>query len=261
MVTYIKPHTILRNTVDYYWMEKHSQTTCKMLPDASTSIVFNFGNPIVVQINNMRKLLKGHFLYGAQSGYSIVSFENSVIVGIKFKQGGATNLIKDSMHKYKNSVVSLTDTPASKIAFLADKITGFLDEKLIKKIFDYYLLLNVDMLEGASETFSIACKLIKQTDIKTITQICEHCSCSNKHLITLFNSRVGLSPGLVLRINKFVNVLDAIHNKKFITWPQLALDCNYYDQAHLINEFKRFSGITPVKYLNENNTKGLRVFS
>lgn len=261
MVTYIKPHTILRNTVDYYWIEKQWCSACKMLPDASTRIIFNFGDSIVVSTNKINKSLKGHFLFGAQSGYSTISYSNSVIVGIKFKQGGATNFIKDSMRKYTNKVVSLNDTPASQIASLFKKIEASLNEKMIKKIFDYYLLLNVDMIEGASEIFNNACKFIKQPEIKTINQICEKCNCSNKHLITLFNDRVGLSPGLVLRINKFVRVINSINNGSFMTWPQLALDCNYYDQAHLINEFKRFSGITPLKYLNDNNTRGLRVFS
>ena len=31
-------------------------------------------------------------------------------------------------------------------------------------------------------------------------------------------------------------------------WPELALDCGFYDQSHLANEFRAFSGISPTTY-------------
>jgi AraC-like DNA-binding protein len=31
-------------------------------------------------------------------------------------------------------------------------------------------------------------------------------------------------------------------------WAQIGADCGYYDQAHLIREFKQFAGMTPGQY-------------
>ncbi len=44
-----------------------------------------------------------------------------------------------------------------------------------------------------------------------------------------------------------------------VNWPEIAYECQYYDQAHLINEFKSFSGLSPKKYFENENAKGLRV--
>ena len=32
-------------------------------------------------------------------------------------------------------------------------------------------------------------------------------------------------------------------------WADLALRCGYYDQSHFINDFKSFSGLSPVEFL------------
>ncbi len=34
-----------------------------------------------------------------------------------------------------------------------------------------------------------------------------------------------------------------------IRWTDLALGCGYYDQPHFINEFRSFSGLSPLEFL------------
>jgi AraC-like DNA-binding protein len=38
-----------------------------------------------------------------------------------------------------------------------------------------------------------------------------------------------------------------------VNWAGLAVDCGYYDQAHFIDDFKNFSGFTPLSYLSRKN--------
>ena len=33
-------------------------------------------------------------------------------------------------------------------------------------------------------------------------------------------------------------------------WSDVALDCGFYDQAHLIHEFRRHANMTPTQYLS-----------
>lgn len=103
--------------------------------------------------------------------------------------------------------------------------------------------------------------------------------CSRRHLITQFHKCFGMTPKMIARISRFHLTLAAIHrleqrdasihvegkpyldcvttdidcrvNPTAIRWTDLALDCGYYDQSHLINEFRAFSGMSPLELLRQ----------
>jgi AraC-like DNA-binding protein len=39
--------------------------------------------------------------------------------------------------------------------------------------------------------------------------------------------------------------------KTTMRWANLALGCGYYDQSHFINEFRSFSGLSPLEFLQQ----------
>jgi AraC-like DNA-binding protein len=67
-------------------------------------------------------------------------------------------------------------------------------------------------------------------------------------MIQLFREHVGLTPKLFCRVRRFRAALDRIENGIPVRWAELAADCGYFDQAHLIRDFRAFAGITPLKY-------------
>lgn len=71
---------------------------------------------------------------------------------------------------------------------------------------------------------------------------------SRKHLGNLFHQQVGLSPKSLARIHRFRGALDLLNRARSeVPWTALAELCGFYDQSHLINEFRRFTGFTPTE--------------
>jgi AraC-like DNA-binding protein len=58
----------------------------------------------------------------------------------------------------------------------------------------------------------------------------------------------GLTPKRLCRILRFRRAVAAAASGARRGWAHLAAQCGYYDQAHLIHEFREFSGYTPAEY-------------
>jgi AraC-like DNA-binding protein len=59
--------------------------------------------------------------------------------------------------------------------------------------------------------------------------------------------RTGLSPKHLARVLRFRNAAQYA-GKQRRDWADVALECGYYDQAHLINEFKELAGVSPTQF-------------
>ena len=71
---------------------------------------------------------------------------------------------------------------------------------------------------------------------------------SAKRFIERFKAEVGVSPKHYCRIRRFQRTVTRAHRGQIVDWPQVALECGYYDQAHFIHEFRSFAGLTPTGY-------------
>lgn len=82
----------------------------------------------------------------------------------------------------------------------------------------------------------------------TIRAISDQVGYSQKHFIHLFKQQVGVTPKSFLRIMRFQRTLTTIAAAPVTSWAGLAAEAGYYDQAHLITEFRSLAGMTPVEY-------------
>jgi len=74
---------------------------------------------------------------------------------------------------------------------------------------------------------------------------------SRQHLALAFRHHVGLAPKLYARISRFRRATAMLRGATGggIDWAQLALECGYFDQPHLIHDFREFSGSAPERFL------------
>jgi AraC-like DNA-binding protein len=68
---------------------------------------------------------------------------------------------------------------------------------------------------------------------------------SARHLERTFLEHVGLGPKLFSRLVRFDCAAREVPRRGGLSWSQFALVHGYSDQAHLINEFMIFAGVSP----------------
>lgn len=88
----------------------------------------------------------------------------------------------------------------------------------------------------------------------TVSELAAELGFSRKHLTTLFREQVGLPPKTVARVVRFDRASRAVGEGA--SWADIAGDHGYYDQAHLIRDFREFSGFTPREYASRRNPEG-----
>jgi len=64
-----------------------------------------------------------------------------------------------------------------------------------------------------------------------------------------FNDLVGVPPRLFASILRFRALFDALQSGQRSPWLAAAIDTGYFDQAHMIRDFRRFAGAPPQAFL------------
>lgn len=60
-----------------------------------------------------------------------------------------------------------------------------------------------------------------------------------------FVEQVGVSPKFYCRLLRFNNAISTKIQKPSSTWTAIAHECGYFDQMHMIKDFKQFAGVNP----------------
>lgn len=74
---------------------------------------------------------------------------------------------------------------------------------------------------------------------------------SERHLRRVFYETVGLGPKAYAKLARFHRALHAGREVEHPSWAAVAAAAGYYDQAHLIAEFRAIAGVTPRALLGE----------
>lgn len=90
----------------------------------------------------------------------------------------------------------------------------------------------------------------------SIEGLASRTSLTRRQLERRFLSAVGQSPKALAQVFRFQRVLAHLTAEQPSCGASLAADCGYYDQAHLIRDFKRFAGKTPRAFLRRDQAFG-----
>jgi AraC-like DNA-binding protein len=74
---------------------------------------------------------------------------------------------------------------------------------------------------------------------------------SRARIVARFREQVGLPPKAVARIIRFERARAAAEASERPDWTRIALEFGYYDQSHLINDFRAVTGRTPTTFLQD----------
>jgi AraC-like DNA-binding protein len=95
-----------------------------------------------------------------------------------------------------------------------------------------------------------AVRIVQQAEVlPRVGELAEDLGLSERQLRRGFDEVIGVSPKRFLRIARFRRVLRSARAAERADWARLAEQHGYFDQAHLIADFREMTGVTPSRFV------------
>lgn len=92
---------------------------------------------------------------------------------------------------------------------------------------------------------------LEKLQVSGVTTLARELGISERHLRRVLQQALGVSPKTYARLKRFARAVHAAQSGRAINWSAVAADAGYYDQAHLIADFRSIAGNTPQMLLAE----------
>jgi AraC-like DNA-binding protein len=188
---------------------------------------------------------------GIRTHFSVIDTSTlESAMGVVFWPGAARAFFDEPADAFYNESVALDLIWGPTASKLRDRLreAGAAAEKfrvletvLLKRV-NKRLQLHAAVLYGLAE-------FARAPHIRSVLGVAKEAGLSRRRFAQLFREQVGLTPKIYCRLRRFQNALRQITVGAPVDWADIALAGGYCDQAHLANEFRKFSGISPSAYL------------
>lgn len=229
----------------------------RLLPDGGIDLIIDLTNvPKYIYDNELLtevQTCKRAWISGMRTEYISIqarAAESEMLV-IRFRPGMAWSFLHMPVLEVKDKVVDAELIFGNELLSFREQLMGQADSAQKFTVAEIYLQQRIKNHVEVHPAISYCISQINQNPSQTsIREITHKTGYSNKHLISLFGKYAGINPKQYVSVLKFQQAVQLLENNPDqINWTSLALDCGYYDQAHFINEFKRFSGFNPSAYM------------
>lgn len=170
-------------------------------------------------------------------------------IQVNFTPVGARLLTGLPMHLLTNAVLSMEDVFGSSAGDLVEQLREATTWGERFQITDRFILARLLAAKDRPDATLWAYGMLRRTaGSASIASLADALGLSQKHLISQFREHVGLTPKTMARVIRFERAVKMVTTNHRPDWAQVVLDCGYFDQAHLIRDFRQFAGMTPGEY-------------
>jgi AraC-like DNA-binding protein len=235
----------------WYWVgEPPTHAKDRILPTGRASLIINLAEDEVRsyagEADEDLQRHPGAVLVGTHSRYSVIDTrEQAAVVGVTFRPGGTWPFFDPAADELQDQHVAMQDLWASAGATLRERLLAQPTPRARLHMLERELLARaIRPIQRRAEIDFALDRLTRAPQDHTIAMLSERVGLSARRFTRLFSLEVGLTPKLYARIKRFEQMLRFV-KPPVPDWSELAQQCGYFDQSHLIRDCKSLSGFTP----------------
>lgn len=251
------PDAPLAEHVEIFWYVsgRANYTRDRRLPTGRTHLLFNLGTPPVLFDRDPAappRAFPTCWLAGQHDTYiETGSHGDTILLGAQFASHGAYRLLRIAQHELSGEVVELETLFGDRVLRLRQQLLDAPTPQACFALLERWLL---GLLKRGSEVhpsvLATQHAVAAEPGRLALKSLSRDLGVSREHLIRRFREQVGLTPKAFANILRFDRALKLARRAKE-SWAEIAIDCGYYDQAHLVRDFQRYAGRAPTSLLRD----------
>jgi AraC-like DNA-binding protein len=216
--------------------------TQQVLPNPAVQIVVSSGQAEV---------------FGIVTGaFSTTLCGDGFVFALKFRPCGFYAVVKEPVAQFTDRRFPVRRVLPDIDGTLLEELSKGRDSRGLMDLFEGELLKLALKLEGPGDRLeSLIGHMEADSSMLTVDQAADWFGVSRRTLQRLFHLYVGVSPKWMLRRFRLKEVAARIESGQTQNWADLAQQLGYYDQAHLIRDFRAIVGHSPTSYLKSSLQK------
>ncbi len=252
------PHRALKPYIKCYWTLKYDGPVSadgglQFLADG-VEVMFNLGDPMAVAESDTGSGATVDAGFSGPMSQPMVMKPSGRIdlFGVCFHAGGAYPFFSLPANELANRCADLEDLWGSNGRRSLDRIQDDRSstEQRIRELDAFF---NHKLKQNQNDDVAVA-KALHALEVNqgrvSIEDLATGTRLSSRQLERKFKERVGISPKKLCRNLRFKSVFKYLRDFPSENWVSVALACGYYDQAHMIRDFRHFTGVSPTVYFD-----------
>ena len=255
-----RPTGVISSIVKCFWSIGHNGNIDApletVLPDGCPEIVFNLADrfqkiPVFGGIETQATTIISGQL---RSRIYIRPTGRVRLFGIRFQPFGAANYLGIPMSELTDQVLPLDSLVGDSGKEFECRIAEQNDFEGQVFVAEDTLLNNFFKTPGNTViAANVTERIIRTGGREPMAALCALTGLGERRLERIFSRYVGISPKAFARTIRFQNVLRNLETSTSYDLSDAAVSFGYYDQSHMIHEFREFSGMSPLGYFQSKH--------
>lgn len=217
------------------------------MPIHTRFLCFFLGDPIMVKkdAGKFKKRARAIIIGPQLTPVTLNMGKRQLNVVVVLRPCGLYRLTGIPMHEIVDRDFDAREVFGKEIEIVLDKLLNSIDNDRKNRIVQEYLLSKISKLKPIQTIDRIMHNLVRLKGNLAMDYLSSQACISIRQMQRHCAQRIGFSPKLFSKLVRFSAAYKYKEINLASTWTEIAFLHNYFDQMHLIKDFRQFTGVSP----------------
>ena len=218
-----------------------------IVPDGCVELVLNLADPFIrhtapgVSHVQPARLVTGQIT----RAITIAPSGRTDLWGIRFQPWAAASFLGIHGTELRDRMIAVDDASPG-LHSLLDPVIDAPTERARGQRLIEALLGHARAVRAADDVLRrLVASIADEPDPLSVRELARRAGLGTRRLQSLFAEHVGISPKMLMRLNRFQRALRIARERGDLSWGAVALEAGYYDQPHLNHDCQEITGRAP----------------